>query len=194
MKKLESTFTNMMVVLVGITAFAAAGLGAVYEVTKAPIENARMAKQQAAIGNVTPKFNNDPMKDAVDIESEGGIVKVFPAKDNDKVIGAAVETFSNNGFSGLVKIMVGFDAEGNIIDYAILEHKETPGLGSKMAFWFRDGGKGNLQGISAKESLTVKKDGGTVDAITAATISSRAFLDAVNRGYSAYKSYLENNN
>ena len=76
--------------------------------------------------------------------------------------------------------MVGIKPDGTIINYSVLEHKETPGLGSKMQEWFSS--KGDIRGLSAdKNNLTVSKDGGDVDAITAATISSRAFLDAVNR-------------
>ena len=78
--------------------------------------------------------------------------------------------------------MVGFNPEGSVANYSVLEHKETPGLGSKMDVWFTSNGKGNITGKTpGTQGLKVSKDGGDVDAITAATISSRAFLDAVNR-------------
>ena len=91
------------------------------------------------------------------------------------------------GFGGELKVLVGFDAEGKIIDYSLLSHAETPGLGSKAADWFKKGNKGDITGMNPGEaSLTVSKDGGKVDAITASTITSRAFLNAVNIAYAAY--------
>ena len=82
--------------------------------------------------------------------------------------------------------MVGFKPDGSVYNYSVLDHKETPGLGSKMGTWFVKGAKGDIIGkIPGKDGLSVSKDGGEVDAITAATISSRAFLDAINRAYLA---------
>ena len=171
----------MLIVLIVITAIAAAALGSVYEATKAPIEAAKAAKQQSAIEAVVPAFDNNPLEEAKEYEVDGGIVKVFPAKKDGKLVGHAIETFTMKGFSGLIKVMVGVDVEGNIVNYSVLEHKETPGLGSKMQEWFR--AKGDIRGMNPnKNTLTVSKDGGDVDAITAATISSRAFLDAIARG------------
>ena len=84
-------------------------------------------------------------------------------------------------------MLVGFDAQGNVLDYSLLSHVETPGLGSKAADWFKKGGKGDITGKNPGTSpLTVSKDGGEIDAITASTITSRAFLNAVNAAYAAY--------
>ena len=91
------------------------------------------------------------------------------------------------GFGGELRILVGFDAEGNVLDYSLLSHAETPGLGSKADTWFKAGGKGDITGMNpGQASLTVSKDGGQVDAITASTITTRAFLSAVNAAYAAY--------
>jgi Na+-translocating ferredoxin:NAD+ oxidoreductase subunit G len=186
MKKLESSFLNMLLVLMGIAVVAAGALGTVFDATKTPIENAKSAKQSAAIEQVVPGFNNNPTQEVLEFDIDGEKVRVFPAKKDGVTIGAAVETFTKNGFSGVIKIMVGFDSTGKIINYSVLEHKETPGLGSKMQEWFRTG-KGNITGFNpAENKLNVSKDGGEVDAITAATISSRAFLDAIDRGYKVY--------
>ena len=77
--------------------------------------------------------------------------------------------------------------DGNILGYTLLEQTETPGLGAKADKWFQKGEKGDIIGKSPAEPLTVSKDGGQVDAITASTITSRAFLLAVNNAYKAYK-------
>mgnify|MGYP002617225853 FL=1 len=85
-------------------------------------------------------------------------------------------------------MLVGFDKEGNIIDYSLLSHAETPGLGSKAADWFKKGAKGDITGMNPGQgALVVNKDGGQIDAITASTITTRAFLKAVNNAYAAYK-------
>ena len=112
---------------------------------------------------------------------------VYHTQNADKQnLGAAVES-TTGGFGGDLKVLVGFDPEGKVLGYTLLEHAETPGLGAKADKWFQKGEKGDIIGKNPKEPLTVSKDGGQVDAITASTITSRAFLLAVNNAYSAYK-------
>ena len=112
------------------------------------------------------------------------IYQVKDAQGND--LGAAVQS-TTMGFGGDLKVLVGFDPEGNILGYTLLEHAETPGLGAKADKWFQKGEKGDIIGKNPAEELVVSKDGGKVDAITASTITSRAFLLAVNNAYKAYK-------
>ena len=169
-KKLESNFTNMVVVLFSVTLIASAAVGYVYSLTAGPIEAAKQAKQVNAIREVIPgEFDNDPNADVWKSQTaDGGELEFYPAK--------------KNGFGGKIWLMVGFNPDGSVANYSVLEHKETPGLGSKMDVWFTPNGKGNITGKTpGTQGLKVSKDGGDVDAITAATISSRAFLDAVNR-------------
>jgi electron transport complex protein RnfG len=185
---MESSFKNMVLVLTGITVLAGAILGFVNDLTTAPIQAAKAAKQENAIKAVAPSFDNDPIADSWSVTMPDGTEAViFPAKQGGELVGAAVQSVTKKGFGGEVSIMVGFDKEGNITGYNVLSHSETPGLGSKMPFWFNEGGKGNVIGKNpGKNNLTVSKDGGEVDAITAATISSRAFLDAVANAYNAF--------
>jgi electron transport complex protein RnfG len=183
-KKLESNFMNMVIVLFAVTLIASAAVGYVYTLTAGPIEAAKQAKQTNAIRQVIPgEFDNDPGADIWKMKTpDGGELEFYPAKKNGEAVGTAVKTYTNNGFGGTVWLMVGFNPDGTISNYSVLEHKETPGLGSKMDFWFTRNGKGNVIGKKpGTHGLKVTKDGGDVDAITAATISSRAFLDAVNR-------------
>jgi len=192
MAKTESTLKNMVLTLLVITCVAGASLGGMYELTKGPIAKAKMAKQQAAIKEVVSGFDNNPGDEVYELTSkEGFVLKLFPAKKGDELIGVAIESQTNKGFSGNIKIMVGLKPDGTIINYQVLEHKETPGLGTKMADWFKtDKGNQSILGKHPKtNNLTVSKDGGEVDAITAATISSRAFLDAIRI---AYETYTEN--
>ena len=186
MKKLESSLMNMVLVLTGVTVIAGALLGYVNELTKGPIAEANAKALSDAIALVVPGFDNNPADAPESFELNGATYKIYKATKGGEFIGAAVES-SANGFGGALNVLVGFDKEGNIIDYSLLSHAETPGLGSKAADWFKKGLKGDITGKNpGKGALTVKNDGGEVDAITASTITSRAFLNAVNNAYAAY--------
>ena len=187
---MKSSLVNMVLSLGTVTIVAAALLAGVYSVTEEPIEAAKLSKQVEAVKAVTPAFDNDPVSEAVELTPSGESValKVFPARKEGKLVGAAVESYSSAGFSGDIRLIYGFDAEGNITGFAVMEHAETPGLGAKMDEWFRSPeGNRNVIGLNpATSNLTVSKDGGDVDAITAATITSRAFLDALNRAHDVF--------
>lgn len=189
MAKLKSTLPNMLLSLTLICLVAGAILALVNQYTTGPIAASKAATLQNAIRQVVPEFDNNPTADAfMAATPEGDSVKIYPALKAGNFVGAAVESFTKKGFSGEIKVIVGFDASGKLYNYSVLQHAETPGLGAKMQEWFRaDKNKQSVLGRNlADGALKVTKDGGDVDAITAATISSRAFLDAVNRAYSAY--------
>ena len=160
MEKLQSSFKNMVLSLVIIPMVAAGALAGVYLLTLENLEAQKKAKQEAAR------------------------LAVLAGHED----GTAIET-SVDGFGGPIRVMVGFDAEGNILGYEILEHQETPGLGSHIIHWFKNADKPgqNIIGRKADGKFAVSKDGGDVDAITAATISSRAFLKAINQAYAEFK-------
>lgn len=198
MAKLESSLKNMVMSLAIISFGASAILGGVYVLTKKPIEDAAELKKTNAIKEVLPQNNNMKIGKAVEVTLDSYSEKfvVYPAFENDKLIAAAVETFDNNGYGGQIKSMVGFDAEGNIVNYAILAMSETPGLGEKVTSWFKT--KRNNQDIRGKKpsekSFKVSKDGGEIDAITASTITSRAFLSSVKTAYNVFIEYQKQQN
>ena len=187
MAKKESTLVNMLIALFVITFVASTSLGLVYQVTKEPIAAAKLAKKIEAIQNVVPEFNNQPNTEEYKVATENGdSLTLYPAKKDGELVGTAVESFTNLGFTGEIKVMVGFLPDGTIKDVAVLEHKETPGLGDKMERKKSDWSI-QFQGKNpATFKIAVKNDGGDVDAITASTISSRAFCDAVERAYIIY--------
>ncbi|MCK9206197.1 MAG: RnfABCDGE type electron transport complex subunit G [Salinivirgaceae bacterium] len=184
----ESDFKNMLMTLLVITFVASAALALVYNVTKEPIALVQIENKNASIQMVLPVFDNQPFAEQFKIASDGDSLVCYPAKNNDELVGVAIETYSKKGYSGLISIMVGFKPDGTIINYSVIEHKETPGLGTKMGEWFKT--EKNNQSVLGKNpgtfKLKVKKDGGEVDAITAATISSRAFCEGIQRAYQAY--------
>lgn len=186
MRKLDLSLKNMLLSLTGFSVVAGALLGWVNDVTAGPIAEASASALSDAIALVVPGFDNNPAESPEEVEADGVTYKVYRATKGGEFIGAAVES-SASGFGGTLSVLVGFDAEGNIIDYSLLSHAETPGLGSKAADWFKEGGKGDITGKNpGKSPLAVTKDGGEIDAITASTITSRAFLQAVNNAYSVY--------
>lgn len=190
---MKSTLVNMVLSLGVITVVAAAALAGVYTATKAPIEQAKAEKQKAAIGQVLPEisFNNNPADEAAEITVNGETVTVFPARQDGEIVGIAVESHDTNGFSGNITVMYGFNPSGDIIGYAVMQHAETPGLGSKMEEWFRNPAHSIIGLNAATSNLTVSKDGGDVDAITAATISSRAFLRALTLANQASQQFVD---
>lgn len=153
MKKLESTWYNMAIVLTAIAVAAGAALGYVNHMTAPTIEAIKAQQEKDAELEVL----ND---------QEGTAIKITDPK----------------GFGGALTVMVGLAPNGTILGYKVLESSETPGLGAKAQDWFQHGQKGDIIGKQAG-CLTVSKDGGDVDAITASTITSRAFLRCINAAY-----------
>lgn len=181
-----------------VTALAGALLGWMYHVTKAPIEAQQKALSLEAIKNVAPKFDNDPEKDVWYFTGETGRIPVYPAYLDGHFQGAAVKASSMNGFSGEITVMCGFNADGTVREYQVLHQAETPGLGAKMQMWFRDPKEARsvIGRNPGRESFYVKQDKsqhGSVDAITAATISSRAFLETLRSAFEAFVKYQESN-
>ena len=191
MKKLESTLTNMVLALTGVAVIMGGILAYVNHLTEGPI-NAQKAKALADGIKTVMCVDNLTVNKTDTVQTKGPKGKdvtfiIYQTKDaQGKDLGAAVETIAN-GFGGELKLLVGFAPDGKILGYTLLEHAETPGLGAKADKWFQKGEKGDIIGKTPAEPLTVSKDGGQVDAITASTITTRAFLLAVNNAYSAYK-------
>ena len=187
MKKLDSSLKNMVLSLTGFSILAGTLLGLGNYVTKEPISQAQAKILSDAIAVVVPGFDNNPVESSEKVEMNGVTYTVYKATRAGEPIGVAVES-SADGFGGKLTILVGFDNDGNILNYSLLSHSETPGLGSKASGWFKKDAKGDIIGRNpGKDRLAVSKDGGQIDAITASTITSRAFLTAVNNAYAAYK-------
>ncbi len=179
---MKNTLLNMILVLGGITLVASAGVGMVYRVTEEPIRIAKEANTKLALGDVLPEFD-ESSEAAMKIDDIDMVV--YTAEKDGKTVGYAIQTATKKGFSGEFKLMVGFTPDGKVYNVKVLEHSETPGLGDKMA------AEGNPLFASfesknpSQMKLAVTKDGGDVDALTAATITSRAYVDAVARAFNA---------
>ena len=186
MSKKKDTFINMVVSLFVITIISGFSLGFVNDLTIAPKAKAKLEKKVNALKLVLPTFDNNPVEEVLLVASEAAkdSVEIYPAFAKNDFVGAAVIGSTEKGFSGLIKIMVGFNQAGDIKNIEVLEQKETPGLGTKMKdekflAQFRDKNPSTY-------NLKVTKDGGKVDALTGATITSRAFGEAVEMAYSEF--------
>ena len=181
----ESTLRSMAVCLFLVCLVCSALLGGVYVLTLDKINEEVVKKTNNAIALVTPEFDNEPSAESQSVDLDGEAITVYPARKDGQTVGYAVESFTSKGFSGTINVMVGFDMDGNIVGTSVISHAETPGLGAKMtepAFYSQFVGKN-----PASFRLSVAKDGGDVDAITASTITSRAYCDAVDRAYRAFR-------
>jgi Na+-translocating ferredoxin:NAD+ oxidoreductase subunit G len=188
MKRLSSTLPNMFIVLTVISLVSASALAVTYAVTE-PIlaEQARQRRIQA-VAEVVPEFDNAPTEESF-FAARDENTELFPARRGEERVGTAVRTRTDSGYGGTIELMVGFDAEGRVSGVTVLRHQETPGLGARITDdAFREQFVGLLP---AREPVAVTEDGGSVDAITAATISSRAVANAVQRGWKALEEELD---
>ncbi len=188
MKKTESTLKNMVMVLSIIAVSAALALAVVNFITSRQIEKINAQN----LANGIKEVLGVALTDSLDVET------VADSLDENFTYyitgqGTAVKT-SENGFGGPIEVLVGFAEDGSIKGYKILSHSETPGLGAKAGEWFQSGNKGDITGKNPAEvNMTVSKDGGDIDAITASTITSRAFLGAVQNAYNKLHASEETN-
>lgn len=186
MAKKESTFLTMTISLLVITLVAGLSLGYINDITKGPKAKAKLERKVKALKQVLPEFNNDLVNEVkmIQLENVKDSTEIYLATFNDKEAGTAIIGSSEKGFSGLVKIMVGFNPDGTIKNISVLEQKETPGLGTKMKdekFLRQFRGKN-----PSTYNLKTTKDGGDVDALTGATITTRAFGEAAQQAYDVY--------
>lgn len=185
MAKKESTFLNMLLTLLLVTGIASLTLATIYNLTAEPIAQAREAKRQSAISQVVPEFDRLESKNFLPPDGGDSLEFNFAYKDNE-LVGVAVNTWTNKGYSGRISAMVGFNPEGNIIDVVHLQHAETPGLGDKIEKGKSDWSDQFIGLDPQSADLRVTKDNGDIDAITAATITSRAYCDAIQRAYDTF--------
>ena len=176
----KSNLTNMVLVL-GLTCLlCSAVLGGAYVITKEPIDKAAAEKTNKAVAQVLPAFTE------VEYNAEG---KYYKATDGETLVGYAIET-TTVGFGGPLTLIVGVTPDGVVYNTSVLSHAETPGLGAKCTT--DEKFISQFQGFDpAAKSLAVRKDGGDVDAITASTITSRAYTLAVSNAVAVFNQLKE---
>lgn len=188
----KSNLLNMVLCLFIVCFASSAILAYVYTITEKPIADAKTEAENNAISLVVPSFDNIPSEESFENKATGKISTVYPIKKNGQLIAYAIKVLTSKGFGGNVEVMVGINTDASIFNTLVISHSETPGLGDKM-----DPKKSRFSEQFIGKSptsfkISVKKDGGDVDAITAATISSRAYCDAINLAYKVFNDIQSN--
>ncbi len=156
--------------------------------TEEPIQAARRADLLQALTVVLPEHDNEPDRDAITIEIETREHTFYPARCNGEFTGAAF-TSRAEGYGGSITVMIGVDANDDIHAIHILNHQETPGLGANIA---NPEFTGQFSGQDAADGKTaLRREGGNIEAVTAATVSSEAVTEAVNKGLNRYLMHRE---
>lgn len=181
---MKSTLRNMLLSLGGLSLLSAVLLSVCYNLTEKPREEAARRSAREAVDAVLGKFDNSPLDEPVEV----GDAVVYPAFIGDSLTGAAVRVVSHEGFGGDITLMVGFGRDGMLRNFVVLSHAETPGLGAKAGEWF---GSADRHVVGTHSDIALSVDGGEVDGITAATITSRAFVGAINHARGAFNSYID---
>ncbi|GDX54767.1 electron transport complex subunit G [Methylophilaceae bacterium] len=189
-KKVSITATAMII----FSLLASTALSISYFVTKTPIEESDAKAKRTFLNQVIPSnlYDNNLVKDTISVEPSPLIgnkknIDVYRAKKNNQVIAVIIETIAPDGYSGEIKTLVGIDREDKILGVRVIIHKETPGLGDYIEIeksqWIKNFDLKSLGKMTEKE-WAVKKDGGSFDYVSGATITSRAVIK------STYKSLL----
>lgn len=181
----QSNLKNMALVLTGVCLLCSAILGVVYAVTYEPIQAAAKKALEISINQVLPEGGS--LSDAKTAELDGVEYEYYESTGADGAVAAYAVKSSVAGFGGLLSLMVGVLPDGTVNNTSVLVNNETPGLGAKCSTdeAFMNQWKG-YNGV-----FKVKKDGGDVDAITASTITSRAYTLAVENAVKLVKSNLK---
>lgn len=179
--------TRDIVILVLFAAVAGAALSGVYSATRGRIAAAAEQERKEALKAVLPGLS--PKARPVSLTYMGQVIPAVIDDEGGTFRGAVLELETRKGYSGLIRFLLGVDGDLKVTGLYILQQSETPGLGTKAqdkAWWGQFVGRGQ-EGFRFK----VKKDGGDVEAITAATITSRAITDEVDLGLGAIAAHLE---
>ena len=179
----QSNLKNMVLCLTLVCLFCASVLAGVYALTCEPIKAAEAGELKASIGMVLPGGGQISEPLAVDID--GTEYQYYKSEKDGSVQAYAVKS-ETNGFGGKLSLMVGVLPDGTVWATRVLSHSETPGLGAKCTT--DEGFYSQFRGLGPDKALRLKKDGGDLDAITASTITSRAYTLAVSNAVNVVKS------
>ncbi|NIS59852.1 MAG: RnfABCDGE type electron transport complex subunit G [Proteobacteria bacterium] len=184
---------RLIIVLTSLCIVSAIALAKIYDLTKGPIAHQKRLEVLRAIKTVLPPYDNEPDRDRVELpmgtDKRGEETRraFYRGRKEGRLIGVAFMVTSPEGYGGDIEVMVGFLPNGVINGVEVLSHLETPGLGAKIRdAKFKDRFKNrNL----SNTAWAVKKDGGDIDGITGATISSRAVIKAIKEGLEFYRDH-----
>ena len=176
---------RLVVILAVICVLAGSLLAGVYQVTKDPIAAAEMKEKLDALGEVLPEHDNVPLENTCIVTNKDEVFVFYVARKDGEFVGTAVEVTSTKGYGDAMKLMIGISACDVVQSVAILKQTETPGLGTKIEQpKFKDQfSEGSATDCSWSR---IKRDGGQIEPITGATVSSKAVCGAVAGAVEAF--------
>jgi electron transport complex protein RnfG len=187
MKPVKSNLFNMIMAMAVVSICSAASIGYVYQKTKEPIEKSKTMKISSAVTEMLGNFDNKPFEERVTLSSND--LELYPAKENGVTTSVAIKSYSNNGFGGKIELIIGLLMDGTITGYKVIQQNETPGLCTKIS---ENKFSKQFVGLNThSNSFELSKNGGEIDALTGATISSNAVVDAVKKAVTAFNNFAE---
>ncbi len=177
---------KMIVVLTVLSSFSGGLLAAIRGGTKDKIETQQLLFVKGpAIRSILEGCSNDPIVDRFKIK-DGDIERSFFVGIFDGKANAVAFESAGKGFGGDIGIMVGVTLDNDkIIDIGVTTHSETPGIGSKAKTDPKFSNQ--FKGLAAVEPCKVKPDGGEIDSISGATVTSRGVCGGVSNAAEIYK-------
>ena len=187
-KKMPNTAAAMIGVLTAIAIISGTTLGFTDLFTRDRIEANRIERRMSAVREVLPEFVNDPAAEEWN-HPELAAHMVFPGRnEHGELVGAAIQTRVGSGYGGNLTVVTGLTPEAEVTAVFVLQHAETPGLGARIT---EQGFRDQFAGLNLNDRApAVRQDGGSIDAITAATMSSRAVADAVEKAGQVLPDFL----
>ena len=187
MKPVKSNLFNMIMAMTIVSICSAASIGYVFQKTKDPIEKSKIMKVSKAVTEMVGNFDNQPFEEK--FSPSGSDLELYPAKEKGVTTSVAIKSYSNNGFGGKIELIIGLLMDGTVTGYKVIQQNETPGLGTKIT---EAKFSGQFVGLNAhKSNFELSKNGGEIDALTGATISSNAVVEAVKKAVTAFTNFAE---
>lgn len=187
MKPVKSNLFNMIMAMAVVSICSAASIGYVYQKTKEPIEKSKTMKISSAVTEMLGNFDNKPFDERINLSKSD--LELYPAKENGVTTSVAIKSYSNNGFGGKIELIIGLLMDGTVTGYKVIQQNETPGLGTKIT---ESKFSKQFVGLNThNNSFELSKNGGEIDALTGATISSNAVVEAVKKAVAAFNNFAE---
>lgn len=187
MKPIKSNLFNMIMAMTVVSICSAASIGYVYQKTKEPIEKSKTMKISSAVTEMLGKFDNKPFEERTNLAEKG--LELYQAKENGVTTSVAIKSYSNNGFGGKIELIIGMLIDGTVTGYKVIQQNETPGLGTKIT---ENKFSKQFVGLNAhSDNFELSKNGGEIDALTGATISSNAVVEAVKKAVTAFNNFAK---
>ncbi|MFV0627123.1 MAG: RnfABCDGE type electron transport complex subunit G [Alphaproteobacteria bacterium] len=158
--------------------------------TKYLAEKEKERKLELITSVIDADFDENPIDNMTLINTADGKEKLelYPIRKDGMITSVVVRVGNPRGYGGYLELLVGFHTDGTISKYKVITHNETIGLGSKIT---QEPFAQQFEYVNPEMmNFKVKKDGGDLDAITSATISSRAVIDAIQKAFDAYQRFI----